>query len=98
MTYLSAETLERKLEEPELNPMSGTFEDIMRDYPSFLVERFYAQCYLDMIRSTRRDFKGRNMNNFFPDVHPMQVSEFLETWWRVKSSESLNPLKRLRYA
>ena len=49
--------------------------------PGFSVERFYAQCFLDMLTENHLDLKEKNLNNLCPDVHPMGVEEFLNTWW-----------------
>ena len=50
-------------------------------FAAFDFEKFIHEWYLEFIRSNPIGYEGKNLNELCPQVKPMGVKEFLQTWW-----------------
>ncbi|GJE97685.1 NAD(P)-binding protein [Phanerochaete sordida] len=53
-------------------------------YAAFDFEKFIHEWYLEIVRSNPTAYEGKNLNELCPQVQPMGVKEFLQTWWGKK--------------
>ena len=65
VTYHSIEDLEARLNS---------------DPPPDLLTRIFTSSMLEVARG-RFDLKDLNINKLLPDVKPVGIEEFLQTWW-----------------
>ncbi|GJE97671.1 NAD(P)-binding protein [Phanerochaete sordida] len=77
VTYLSEEQILATLssrEKPSVVHPDARFA-------AFDFEKFIYEWYLEVVRSNPIGYEGRNLNKLCPQVTPMGVKEFLQTWW-----------------
>ena len=80
VTYLSEKQLldiinsraERSIEHPD------------EKLAEFDTEKFWAQCWLDILRDNAFGYEGRNLNELCHQVEPMDIEELLQKWWGKK--------------
>lgn len=77
MTYLSEEQLVQKL--VALNALP---EQHRGDID---LEKFFAQWWLEVLRTNPLGYEEKNLNELCPQVEPMGIEEFLGKWWGISS-------------
>jgi hypothetical protein len=49
------------------------------------MEKFWAQCFLEILTKNRLGYEGMSLNQACPHIRPVGTEEFLKKWWGEKS-------------